>query len=90
MASAGRVWDSAAKWKDASRRRRATELRKRYGETSVPSEGLLSSCSPRTEIVIRTGHGLIHLGYRQSGEAPGYRFVSEKNQSCYGRVDDQE
>ena len=90
MASAGRVWDSAAKWKDASRRHRATKLRKRYGETFVPSEGLLSSFSPRTEIVIRTGHGLIHLGYRQSGEAPGYRFVSEESQSCCGRVDDQE
>jgi len=90
MASADRVWDSAAKWKDASPRRRATKLRKRYDETFVPSEGLLSSFSPRTEIVIRTGHGLIHLGCRQSGEAPGYRFVSEKSQSCYGRVDDEE
>jgi len=90
MASAGRVWDLAAKWKDASRRRRATELRKRYGETFVPFEDLLSSCSLRAEIIIQTGHGLMHLGYRQSGEAPECRFLSEESQSRYGRVDDQE
>ena len=90
MASAGRVWDSAAKWKDASRRRRATELRKRYGETFVLSECLLSSFSLRTEIIIQTGNGLMHWGYRQSGEAPECRFVSEENQCCYDRVVDRE
>jgi hypothetical protein len=50
----------------------------------------LSSCSPCTEIIIQTGHGLMNLGYRQSGEAPECRFVSEESQSCYGRVDDRE
>ena len=90
MPSAGRVWDLVAKWKDALQQRRAEEPRKRYGERFVPSEDVLSSCSPRTEIIIRTGHGLMHLGYPQSGEAPEYRFGSEESQSCYGRVDDQE
>jgi len=45
-----RVWDSAVKWKDALRQRRAAESRKRYGETFVPSEALLSSFSIRREI----------------------------------------
>jgi len=46
-ASGDHVWDSAVKWKDALRRHRSSESRRRYGETFVPSETFCSSFSPK-------------------------------------------
>ena len=53
-ASGDHVWDSVVKWKDALRRHRSAESRKRYDETLVPSEGSVSWFSIRREINIRT------------------------------------
>jgi hypothetical protein len=50
MASLDHGWDSAAKSKDALRQHRATESRKRYGETFVPCEAVASYFSICREI----------------------------------------